>query len=155
MPRCLGLRKVLPADFFRNVVTRHYSKDGPKPDVTDEFLVLPQSDVILPDAVETKRVRALQSKVRWWKEKAISPRKRPRKRYSELKRSAKYDRIQTLVTDNAENSLQDTVDKLLASLKLVTPDKDLVWLLKQVQIHSASVLRTLIVKNRARLVIKH
>ena len=142
MPRCLGLRKVFPADFFRNVVTRHYSKDGPKPDVTDEFLVLPQSDVILPDAVETKRVRVLQSKVRWWKEKDISPRKRPRKRYSELKRSAKYDRIQTLVTDNDENSLQDRVDKLLASLKLVPSDKDLVWLLKQVQIHSASVLRT-------------
>jgi len=97
---------------------------------------------------DAKKINALQEQTRELTTRLdeVSPRKRPRKRktFSTLSVRQKRRRVNNLILDNVEDSFEDTVVKFQAALKVITPDKNLSWLLKATLKYGAGLLRELI-----------
>jgi len=90
---------------------------------------------------DAKKIHALQEKIRWLEVRSPKKRPRPRKSYATISDRQKRRRVINMIDDNVEGSSEETVAKFQKSLETVTPDKDLIWLLKATLKYGADAMR--------------
>ena len=100
-----------------------------------------ESGIIDRTEDDTKKIHALQKQVRRLREISPKKRPRPRKTYGSISGRQKRRRVVNMIIDNAEDTPEETMAKFQKSLEAVTPDKDLIWLLRATLKYGAAVIR--------------
>ena len=144
-PTCGGLNIPLPKDIFIADIVPYYKSDVATMPVIDSKYIKAQFkkvDVLENRIIaQSKTIDALQKQVRRLREISPKKRPRPRKTYGSISGRQKRRRVVNMIIDNAEDTPEETMAKFQKSLEAVTPDKDLIWLLRATLKYGAVVIR--------------